>query len=265
MKEILTRAAGYLAKAQHMDGSWDAGDPFVCARAALALQAADGPELARDTGVSYLERLQEPDGRFPGKTGMYTDAACTAYVLVVLNRFSYSKASLPVSRGLLWLLERQNEDGSWSGRNATKNAYTTSICLRALHTYYLYGLAKYRRGAEHVLAYVSGEGFFAEPVSHVYAPVLNLQRIGLLPGTIRDAFVAFAAERADIAMKGGQTAEVAYLAGTLAALGEKGLYGQCSAWLAGVQNSDGGFGKDTKSESDPNWAALAVLALADRL
>jgi prenyltransferase beta subunit len=265
MRETLLRAAAYLAKTQHSDGAWSDGDPFVCARACAALLACDDQEPARETGVSYLERLQAADGRFPAKSGMYTDAACTAYALVVLNRYNYSKASLPVSRGILWLLEHQNPDGSWSGRNATKNAYTTSLCLRALYTFYLYSLAKYRLGIGHVLKRTEAPGFFDEPISHVYAPVLNLKRIGQLPQSIEARFLKYAVAHAEQAMAGGQVADVAYLAGTLSAIGEHTLQTKCVDWLRTARNKDGGYGKKKGEASDPNWTALVVLAITDRL
>jgi prenyltransferase beta subunit len=263
--ETLARAADYLARTQHEDGSWGDGDPFVCARATYALEVAGRPERAKGAGIGYLEKLQEPDGRFPGKSGMYTDAACTAYALVVLNKFNYSKASLPISRGLLWLLEHQNADGSWSGRNAKKNAYTTSLCLRALHTYYLSGLAKYRRGVEHVLEKIEAPGFFDEPVSHVYAPVLNLRRIDQLPENVEESFLAYADTHAGKAIGDRQIADVAYLAGTLGAVGESKLRSQCVEWLETMQATDGGFGKENGAASGPNWTALVVLALGNRL
>ncbi|HEY3274767.1 MAG TPA: prenyltransferase/squalene oxidase repeat-containing protein [Methanocella sp.] len=265
MRETLLRAAAYLARVQHTDGSWGDGDPFVCARACAALQASDDHEREKNTGVGYLEKCQAEDGRFPAKSGMYTDAACTAYSLVVLNRYNYSKASLPVSRGVLWLLEHQNPDGSWSGRNATKNAYTTSLCLRALYTYYLYGLTKYRLGIGHVLERMEAPGFFDEPVSHVYGPVLNLKRIDQLPLAMEASFLKYAVAHADKAMGTGQVADVAYLAGTLGAVGENTLRTKCLEWLRTVRNKDGGYGKEKGAASDPNWTALVVLALANRL
>lgn len=265
MRETLNRAAGCLAAAQHKDGSWGDGAPFICARACAALEAAGGQELAKGLGVSQLERSQASDGRFPAKSSMYTDAASTAYALVILNRFNYSKASLPVSRGLLWLLEQQNPDGSWSGRNTTKNAYTTALCLRALYTYYLSGLAKYRKGVGHVLDCLEAPGFFDEPVSHVYAPVLHLRRIGQLPPEIEAQFIGYAESHIDQVISGGQIADAAYLAGALGAAGETKLRMKCVAWLESVQNPGGGFGKEKGDESDPNWTALVVLALADKL
>lgn len=265
MTETLIRAAAYLARAQHMGGSWGDGDPFVCARACAALQACDNQELAKGIGVSYLEKCQAEDGSFPAKSGMYTDAACTAYALVVLNRFNYSKASLSVSRGILWLLEHQGADGSWSGRNTTKNAYTTSLCLRALYTYYLYGLAKYRLGVGHVLGRIEAPGFFDEPVSHVYGPVLNLKRIDQLSLAVEAKFLKYAVTHADNAIRAGQVADVAYLAGTLGAIGENTLRTKCVEWLRTARNKDGGFGKEKGAASDPNWTALVVLAVTNRL
>jgi hypothetical protein len=265
MRENLLRAAAYLAKTQHSDGAWGDGDPFVCTRVCAAMEACDNQEPVKDAGIGYLEKCQAEDGRFPGKSGMYTDAACTAYALVVLNRYNYSKASLPVSRGILWLLEHQNPDGPWSGRNATKNAYTTSLCLRALYTYYLSGLTKYRLGVGHVLERMEAPGFFDEPVSHVYGPVLNLKRIDQLPLPLEAGFLKYAVTHADKAISTGQVANVAYLAGTLGAVGEHTLQTKCVEWLRTVRNKDGGYGKEKGVASDPNWTALVVLAVTNRL
>ena len=265
MNPSIALAARYLENTQNGDGSWGAGDPLVCARAIYALNDQSGSEAAIDKGIAYLENCQQPDGHFPPKTQMYTDAATTAYTLVALNQFHYSKASKLVSRGLIWLLEHQQPDGSWSGRNSKKNAYTTSLCLRALYTFYLTGITKYRKGVYHVIDKLAEPGFFDEPVSHIYTPVLNMHRIGYLPPEAREAFMIFAAGHMDSSINAGQTADVAYLCGTLAALGEQNLYPQGTDYLARAQNPDGGYGKEKGQASDPNWTALVMLALEDRL
>jgi len=239
---------------------------MVCARALYALSGDESSEETINRGLYNLERCQAPDGSFPARAGgIYTDAAGTAYTLIVLNNFHYSKASLIVSRGIMWLLEHQGPDGSWRGRNARKNAYTTSLCLRAMHTYYLSGLSWYRAGLIHLLEQLSDPRFWDEPVSHVYAPVLNLQRIGLMTDELRKSFVEFARERVNTAIVAGQIADVAYLRGTLAAIGEQETLTQYTEYLENSQNADGGFGKDKDRNSDPNWTALVMLALSNRL
>jgi len=237
---------------------------MVCARALYALSDDESSEEVIEKGLYYLERCQISDGSFPAKTGVYTDAAGTAYTLIILNKFHYSKASLIVSRGIMWLLEHQGPDGSWSGRNSRKNAYTTSLCLRAMHTYYLNGLSWYRLGLVHLLEQLSDPRFWEEPVSHVYAPVLNLQRIGLMTDELRKSFIEFSEEHINAAIAAGQTADIAYLCGTLAAI-KGGPISQCTEYIESAQNADGGFGKDKSRDSNPNWTALAILALGNRL
>ena len=105
----------------------------------------DMPDDTLINGLNYLECCQAEDGHFSRRTNMYTDASNTAYAMIVLNKFDYGKASLPISKGIMWLLENQDEDGSW-GANTKKKAYTTTLCLRALHTFYLSGLARFARG-----------------------------------------------------------------------------------------------------------------------
>ena len=261
--DTISLAREYLLRSQEPDGSWASGDPLVCARALYALQ--DGaPDEVFILGLKYLEGTQAPDGHFSGRTGMYSDASNTAYSLIVLNRFDYGKASLPISRGILWLLENQCEDGSW-GSNRIKKAYTTTLCLRALHTFYLSGIARFARGLGFSLQYVEKLDLAAEPVSHIYAPILNLKRIGYLDETLESRFIDHAVGASKKAVDGGEVADAAYLLGTLKALGESEVSPILEDWLASVQSDGGGFGKDLASPPAPNWTALAVLALTGRL
>lgn len=265
MKDALKRATLYLERCQNPDGSWGTGDPFVCARAADALKACNGSEVAGELAAGFLEGCQSTDGSFQPRSDLYTVAASTAFSLIVLNHFDYSKVSMPVSKGLMWLLENQNPDGSWNGRNTNKNAYTTSLCLRALHQYYLSGLAKYRKGVDHVLDKVTEPAFFNEPVSHVYAPVLNLSRIEQLQDEIKEEFVTFSERNMSLSIDSGQVADVACLCGTLGAIGENYLRNNGINWLISNQRSDGGYGKNVRSDSDPNWTSLVILALSNKL
>lgn len=261
--DTLFRAKEFLIKSQEEDGSWGSGDPLVCARAMYALMG-DMPESTLIKGLRYLEGCQAQDGRFVAKTKMYTDASNTAYTLIVLNKFDYGKASLPVSKGILWLLENQCDDGSW-GSNKKKKAYTTTLCLRALHTFYLSGIARFARGLEFSLQYIENLDLAREPVSHVYAPVLNLNRIGYLDKMIELRFKEYAVEAATKAAGEGKVADAAYLLGTLKAIGEKDISAILEEWLAAAQADNGGFGKDMASPPEPNWTALVALAMGNRL
>jgi|GEM_PF-4045188 len=261
--DTLPRAREYLVKTQCGDGSWGSGDPFVCARAMYALLGGM-PDETLVKGLRYLEDSQAPDGHFSPKTKMYSDASNTAYALIVLNRFDYGKASLPVSRGILWLLENQNEDGSW-GVNKKKKAFTTTLCLRSLYTFYLSGLARFSKGLNFSQDYLMCLGFADEPVSHVYAPILNLKRIGYLDVAIEKKFLGYASDAARGAVASGNVADAAYLLGTLKALDEGDVSAMLGEWLATTQYDDGGFGNKLGDASGPSWTALAVLALENRL
>lgn len=256
-------ARDYLIGSQRSDGSWGSGDPFVCARALYALH--DGmPEDTLIRGLRYMEGCQQPDGRFLPKTKMYSEATSTAYSLIVLSKFDYGKASLPVSRGILWLLENQNDDGSW-GTNKKKKAYTTTFCLRALHTFYLSGINRYAKGLDFALKYLEGLDFYNEPVSHVYAPVLNLKRIGMLEDAQEKRFIEYAGSKVQGSIDEGHVTDAAYILGTLKALGEPEISPIIEEWLMATRNEDGGFGKDLATPSDPNWTALVALSSANKL
>jgi hypothetical protein len=261
--DTLSGAKAFLIKSQADDGSWGSGDPLVCARAMYAL-LDDLPEDALIKGLKYLEGCQAQDGHFSARTKMYTDASNTAYTLIVLNKFDYGKASLPVSKGILWLLENQGDDGSW-GSNTRKKAYTTTLCLRALHTFYLSGIARFARGVDFSLHYVENLDLDSEPVSHIYAPFLNLKRIGYLDKALEERFIDHAMDASKKAVDEGQVADAAYLLGTLKVMGETEISTILEEWLDAVPARDGGFGKDLSSPSEPNWTALTVLAMSGRL
>jgi squalene cyclase len=265
MAHSLADAGEYLVSVQNEDGSWGAGDPLVCARALYALQAIEGNEDALLSGLKFLENSQASDGHFPAKSKMYSDAANTAYTLVVLNRFDYGKASLPVTRGIIWLLEHQAEDGSWGGSNTHKRAYTTALCLRALNTYYMSGIERFAKGLAYVIESIKQMDFYSEPISHVYAPVLHLKRIDYLDEVIESRFLDYALNTLGDAIDEGRVADVAYLLGTLNAMNETEMSEIAAEWMETAQNEDGGFGKDLQSGSDPNWTALAILAMRNKL
>jgi prenyltransferase beta subunit len=261
--DTLSLAREYLTGSQSADGSWGSGDPFVCARAMYAL-CGDMPDETLINGLNYLECCQAPDGHFSRVTNMYTDASNTAYAMIVLNKFDYGKASLPISKGIMWLLENQSEDGSW-GANTKKKAYTTTLCLRALYTFYLSGLARFAKGLEYSLGYIKELKLADEPVSHVYAPILNLKRIGYLDDATAAEFIEYAAEAVTESVACGKVADAAYLLGTLKALGETEVSAILEEWLTVTQNEDGGFGKELGSASEPNWTALVMLAIQNKL
>ncbi len=261
--DLQALAAEYLCRSQLPDGSWGSGEPFVCARAMLALHGRM-PEDTLVRGLKHLESTQEPDGHFGRKAGTYTDAANTAYTMIALNRFDYGKASLPISRGIMWLLESQNEDGSW-GPNARKKGFTTTLCLRALHTFYLSGIHRFAKGLDYSLEYVKALRFEAEPVTHVYGPVLNLMRIGYLDDVIKEKFVEYSWTAARDSIDDGRVSDAASLLGTLKALEEEDISPVIEEWLPAVQNDDGGFGKTIGTPSDPGTTALVLLAFSNRL
>ncbi len=261
--DALSRAREYLIASQAKDGSWGSGDPFVCARAMYAL-CGDMPDDTLINGLNYLECCQAEDGHFSRRTNMYTDASNTAYAMIVLNKFDYGKASLPISKGIMWLLENQDEDGSW-GANTKKKAYTTTMCLRALYTFYMSGLSRFARGLEYSLDYIKKLGLAEEPVSHVYAPILNLKRIGYLDDATAAEFIEYSAEAASESVSCGKVADAAYLLGTLKALGDTEVSSILEEWLSAIQNDDGGFGKEVGAASEPNWTALVMLAIQNKL
>ncbi|MCD1295187.1 hypothetical protein CUJ83_09270 [Methanocella sp. CWC-04] len=263
MESLLKNAKEYLIRSQNPDGSWGNGDPYICARILNAFSEEDTPKDVLDKGIGYLVSCQQDDGHYAGKTNMFTDAANTAYPILVLNKYAFHKASKYISTALIWLIENQNEDGSWSGRNKNKNLYTTTLCLRALHFYYFSGIARYKKGVEYSLEYIEKMNFYREPVSHVYSPIVNLKKIDRLDKKTEERFKSYATRLIHTSIMGGQVADIAYLLGTLKALDEKEDSAIAEEWLVSAVNEDGGFGKDLYSKSDPGTTALVILAIGN--
>jgi squalene cyclase len=265
MEELLKKAGDYLVKSQNADGSWGDGDPYICARALYASLETGAPQNAIDAGISYILGCQDKDGCFKGKTISFSDAMNTAYPLIVLSKFHYHKASPPISKGIMWLIETQNEDGSWSGRNKTKNAYTTTMCLRAIHNYGFSGISKFQKGIEYSNEYMGNLIFYREPVSHIYYPIINLQRMSYLKPETKERFMKYAERTLKTCLFGSRFVDVTYLMGALKALDEKEESEIASEMISCTQNEDGSFAKDNTMISDTAYTSLVVLAMKNKL
>jgi len=97
----------------------------------LAMQSADGGWAAFDAGHDWTFLNQLP---FAGPNGMLdtTCADITGRVLEALAAQGVSHSHAAVRRGVKWLVDRQEADGSWQGRWGVEHIYGTCFALRGL-------------------------------------------------------------------------------------------------------------------------------------
>ena len=135
-----------------------------------------------------------------------------------------------------------------------------SACLRALYCYNLNGISAFRRGVDYVTGYMSSGLFDDDVVSHVYSPVANMGKMGLLREDHKNAYFRYYDARIAGTVERGEVVDMAYLTGAMLAAG--GTVDMAILnWLAGSQNADGGFGKYKPAKSAPGYTAIVALAL----
>jgi squalene-hopene/tetraprenyl-beta-curcumene cyclase len=157
---VLERARGFLRKDQTADGSWYGrwGVNYVYGtsgvlRALETIGLASHPDSQR--AADWLRSVQNPDGGFGESILSYYDPALkgkgkstasqTAWGLIGL--LATVGATDPTSeRAAAWLVERQNEDGSWDEQEFTGTGFPCVFYLK-YHLYRnsfpLYALARY--------------------------------------------------------------------------------------------------------------------------
>jgi squalene-hopene/tetraprenyl-beta-curcumene cyclase len=144
----IERAVSYLLEHQKEDGSWFGrwGVNYIYGSflAMRGLRAARTP-VAGDAiaaGAAFLYRVQNADGGWGESCASYLTHAFvsgpgtpsqTAWALLGLAAAG-DTGSGAVRRGLAWLLERQNADGSWDEPHTTGTGFPGVFYL----TYYMY-------------------------------------------------------------------------------------------------------------------------------
>ena len=118
--KIIGEGLGFIAAAQHPDGSfdpdWSASVFHTVFRAVLATGQHDAPEpgiaeLIRDRALGLVRRSQNPDGGWGWGPGHPSDAVSTSYALIALC----AQADVePAARAAEFILGCQNGDGSIS-------------------------------------------------------------------------------------------------------------------------------------------------------
>jgi squalene-hopene/tetraprenyl-beta-curcumene cyclase len=97
----------------------------------LALQSKDGGWGAfdKDNNRTYVSRLPFSDF---GEVLDPTSADVTSHILEMMGKLGYRQDFPPLSRALRYILDRQEEDGSWFGRWGVNHIYGTAAVLPAL-------------------------------------------------------------------------------------------------------------------------------------
>jgi len=163
-REALEGAKAYLEREQEQDGCWFGrwGTNYIYGTWSVLLAceqidpSGEAPAVRR--AAEWLKRVQRPDGGWGESNDSYEDPSLrgraersaafqTAWALVALMAAGEG-ASEAAERGVRFLLERQTEDGLWSGPEFTCPGFPRIFYLK-YHGYDMYfplwALARYRR------------------------------------------------------------------------------------------------------------------------
>ncbi len=160
--DVLSRALGFLRRAQEPEGSWFGrwGTNYIYGTWSVlcALNAAgvpqDDPMVGR--AVAWLASVQQEDGGWgedeesygTAPHGRYTESTPSQTAWAVLGLMAAGAADHPaVARGVAFLAQTQRADGEWSEQPYTAVGFPRVFYLR-YHGYRLYfpllALARYR-------------------------------------------------------------------------------------------------------------------------
>jgi squalene-hopene/tetraprenyl-beta-curcumene cyclase len=157
---VLEGARGFLRKDQTPDGSWYGrwGVNYVYGtsgvlRALETIGLASHPDSQR--AAEWLRSVQNPDGSFGESVLSYFDAALKGKGKATASQTAWGLIGLLATVGALdpasemaaaWLVEHQNEDGSWDEQEFTGTGFPCVFYLK-YHLYRnsfpLYALARY--------------------------------------------------------------------------------------------------------------------------
>ena len=158
----IRRAVAYLEREQTEEGAWYGrwGSNYVYGTSGV-LRAAEALNLTESRGsrraADWLRRVQNADGGFGETCASYDDpslkgigestASQTAWGLIGLLAMERPDDAA-VQRAVAWLVEHQNEDGSWDEDQFTGTGFPCVFYLK-YHLYRnsfpLYALARYRK------------------------------------------------------------------------------------------------------------------------
>ncbi|MFM9058252.1 MAG: squalene--hopene cyclase [Planctomycetaceae bacterium] len=146
------RAVAYLRRSQEVDGAWFGrwGVNYVYGtwQALAGLRAVGVPadDEAIRAGADWLVARQQADGGWGETPESYADRALAGTGPVTASQTAWAVAGLvaagrggsrAVRRGVRWLVERQEADGSWAQREFTGTGFPKVFYLR-YHWYPIY-------------------------------------------------------------------------------------------------------------------------------
>jgi squalene-hopene/tetraprenyl-beta-curcumene cyclase len=149
---VVDRAVAYLRRSQEDDGSWFGrwGVNYVYgtwqALQGLAAVGVPADDAAIQAGAEWLTAVQQPDGGWGETPESYADRRLAGTGPATASQTAWAVAGLvaagrresrAVRRGVRWLVERQESDGSWRQREFTGTGFPKVFYLR-YHWYPIY-------------------------------------------------------------------------------------------------------------------------------
>lgn len=100
------------------------GCEFITARALSRVRDRRMRRFAEAHLWRFASRQQAPDGVFPVER--YGTGFDQAGILEAMSRYDHPASKVTVMRAIPWIVEAQNEDGSW-GEGSTRDVTTLAI------------------------------------------------------------------------------------------------------------------------------------------
>jgi prenyltransferase beta subunit len=121
--QSLRNAWLWMMSQQKADGAFVQGDTVIrsnilCHAYVLRTLALvdDSYDKNKETALKWLTGVQNPDGGFGLYPSSASDPAVTAYVLHGVNRYAHFFNGNVGHKALLYLMDSQTQDGSWSSK-----------------------------------------------------------------------------------------------------------------------------------------------------
>lgn len=114
------------------------------------------------TAVDLLLSAQNPDGGWGWSNGRHSSTECSSLALLALASVGGGQQTVPVRKGLEWLIKRQNSDGSWPlNDSVSAGSWATALGMLGLGPWPEYESAIVKAGRWALQQYGNKPGWLA--------------------------------------------------------------------------------------------------------